>query len=79
MKLINFFSHSGTWNVPYITDCYLLKTSEFSKLTEKLGHVLHSGTMESDMNFCANLRNEVDISLQIIEKLYFVFELKVFI
>ncbi|KAI5705962.1 procollagen-lysine,2-oxoglutarate 5-dioxygenase [Diaphorina citri] len=46
----------GIWNVPYITNCYLMKTSVIKATNIKTIYTLNS--MDYDMAFCTNLRNK---------------------
>ncbi|NP_001088279.1 procollagen-lysine, 2-oxoglutarate 5-dioxygenase 1 L homeolog precursor [Xenopus laevis] len=47
----------GVWNVPYISSVYLVKGSILrSKLSQN--DMFHSGTLDSDMVFCDNVRQQ---------------------
>lgn len=46
------FSYRGVWNVPFVSSCYLIKKTIFSKLSFK-----HEN-LDPDMAFCDNLRKQ---------------------
>lgn len=48
-------SGKGVWNVPYITNCYLMKMSVIKNYKIKTIYTLN--TLDHDMAFCTNLRN----------------------
>lgn len=56
-------SLSGVWNVPYISNIYLIKGSA---LRAELRHVdlFHYSKLDPDMSFCANVRQQVSGALR---------------
>uniref|UniRef100_A0A8D8WHN7 procollagen-lysine 5-dioxygenase n=1 Tax=Cacopsylla melanoneura TaxID=428564 RepID=A0A8D8WHN7_9HEMI len=52
----------GIWNVPYITNCYLINMSVIKNYKIKTVYTLD--TLDPDMAFCTNLRNR-DIHMKI--------------
>lgn len=57
---------SGLWNVPYITQAYLIKGSVLrSKLSQVSLYV--DETMDPDMVFCRSIRDQVTYAEQLIK------------
>lgn len=53
-------AYRGTWNVPFITNCYLMKISVFR--TSMAKPVTYSKEeVDPDMAFCASLREVVRV------------------
>lgn len=51
-------SHSGVWNVPYISNIYLMKGSALRTELQQTD-LFHYSKLDPDMAFCANIRQQV--------------------
>lgn len=49
---------SGVWNVPYISNVYLIKGSALRAELQQTD-LFHHSKLDADMAFCANIRQQV--------------------
>lgn len=54
----SFLSFSGVWNVPYISNVYLIKGSALRAELQQTD-LFHHSKLDPDMAFCANIRQQV--------------------
>lgn len=50
--------HRGLWNVPYVSNIFLVKADAL-RTDLKAPDLFESATLDPDMAFCANVRNKV--------------------
>lgn len=53
-------SLSGVWNVPYISNIYLIKGSALRAELQQTD-LFHHSKLDPDMSFCANIRQQVSL------------------
>lgn len=56
----SFLSLSGVWNVPYISNIYLIKGSALRAELQQTD-LFHHSKLDADMAFCANIRQQVSL------------------
>ena len=56
----SFLSLSGVWNVPYISNIYLIKGSALRAELQEMD-LFHHSKLDPDMAFCANIRQQVSL------------------
>lgn len=54
----SFLYFSGIWNVPYISNIYLIKGSALRAELQEMD-LFHHSKLDPDMAFCANIRQQV--------------------
>lgn len=52
---------SGVWNVPYISNIYLIKGSALRAELQQ-ADLFHHSKLDPDMAFCANIRQQVSFA-----------------
>lgn len=57
----SFLSLSGVWNVPYISNIYLIKGSALRAELQQTD-LFHHRKLDPDMAFCANIRQQVSLA-----------------
>lgn len=64
-----YFLFRGLWNVPFVSNCYLLNATLFKKYDRKKISYIRDN-LDADMAFCANLR-VLDVFMYVSNRLDF--------